>query len=152
MKKEAKRRRRKKNDSDDDEEDDDDESGSAAPRDVEGSGAGASDAGPSQDPATHWKGPAPKIDEDKSKDEEFEDYLEDLFMQRSTVSVLLDNFASFSVRQLFNYEVPVSVMDLGGLGDGLEGDKELQGEFSQLKYRNYTLYCGVFKKKFRRDK
>jgi len=82
MKKEAKRRRRKKNDSDDDEEDDDDddESGSAAPRDVKGSGAGASDAGPSQDPATHWKGPAPKIDEDKSKDEEFEDYLEDLFM------------------------------------------------------------------------
>ena len=82
MKKEAKKRRRRKNDSDDDEEDDDDddESGSAAPRDVKGSGAGASDAGPSQDPATHWKGPAPKIDEDKSKDEEFEDYLEDLFM------------------------------------------------------------------------
>ena len=44
--------------------------------------------------------------------------------------MLLDYLASFSVRQLFNYEVPVSVMDLGGLGDGLEGDKELQGEFA----------------------
>lgn len=71
-KKEKRRKKDKRDDSDDEEGEEEEERGGSI---SDGSGAGVS-----QDPAEHWKGPAPKIDEDKSKDEEFEDYLEDLFM------------------------------------------------------------------------
>ena len=80
-KKKAKKEKKRKNDSDSDEDsDDDDEERSASTESAETSSVASSSAVLAKDAAEHWKGPAPKIDEDKSKDEEFEDYLEDLFM------------------------------------------------------------------------
>lgn len=42
--------------------------------------SGGSSSSTSESATSHWKGSAPIIEEEKSKDEEFEDYLEDLFM------------------------------------------------------------------------
>jgi len=81
-KKQKKRRKKEKRDDSDEEEEDEEEgdkedrAGSSSDTSVDGSCS----SGVSSDPAEHWSGPAPKIDEEKSKDEEFEDYLEDLFM------------------------------------------------------------------------
>ena len=80
MKKAKKEKKKKRKNDSESEEEENDEERSASSESAETSSVASSSAAMAKDAAEHWKGPAPKIDEDKSKDEEFEDYLEDLFM------------------------------------------------------------------------
>jgi len=80
-KKRKKKEKKKKQESDSEEEEDDQDDRTSV---TSGSTDRSSDVDAStsrKDFTDHWKGPTTtKIEEDKSKDEEFEDYLEDLFM------------------------------------------------------------------------